>query len=190
MYEVIIGLEIHAELLTDSKIWCGCSTRFGADANTQVCPICLGLPGTLPVLNERALELAVKAGLALGCEINRFSKFDRKNYFYPDLPKAYQISQYDLPLCRNGAVEFEANGEIRRVRINRVHLEEEAGKSGLRIGKPISSPTSSSSESLPASTSCIRLVVTNDLETDAMRKISSFSSGSWVAAFRNPNDWL
>ncbi|MBO2522161.1 MAG: Asp-tRNA(Asn)/Glu-tRNA(Gln) amidotransferase subunit GatB [Clostridia bacterium] len=129
MYEVIIGLEIHAELLTDSKIWCGCSTRFGADANTQVCPICLGLPGTLPVLNERALELAVKAGLALGCEINRFSKFDRKNYFYPDLPKAYQISQYDLPLCRNGAVEFEANGEIRRVRINRVHLEEEAGKS-------------------------------------------------------------
>ena len=129
MYEVIIGLEIHAELTTRSKIWCGCSTDFGASPNTQVCPICLGLPGTLPVLNEKALELAVKAGLALGCEINRFSKFDRKNYFYPDLPKAYQISQYDLPLCQNGTVEFEVNGELRKVRIIRVHLEEEAGKS-------------------------------------------------------------
>jgi len=129
VYEVIIGLEIHAELTTRSKIWCGCSTDFGASPNTQVCPICLGLPGTLPVLNEKALELAVKAGLALGCEINRFSKFDRKNYFYPDLPKAYQISQYDLPLCQNGTVEFEVNGELRKVRIIRVHLEEEAGKS-------------------------------------------------------------
>ena len=107
MYEVIIGLEVHVELSTDSKIWCGCSTEFGAEANTQVCPVCLGLPGTLPVLNEKALEYAVKAGLALGCEIAHFTKFDRKNYFYPDLPKAYQISQYDLPLCRNGAVEFE-----------------------------------------------------------------------------------
>ncbi len=128
MYEVIIGLEVHVELSTDSKIWCGCSTDFGAEANTQVCPVCLGLPGTLPVLNEKALEYAVKAGLALGCEIAHFTKFDRKNYFYPDLPKAYQISQYDLPLCRNGAVEFEVNGETRRVRIARVHLEEEAGK--------------------------------------------------------------
>ena len=128
MYEVIIGLEVHVELSTDSKIWCGCSTDFGAEANTQVCPVCLGLPGTLPVLNEKALEYAVKAGLALGCEIAHFTKFDRKNYFYPDLPKAYQISQYDLPLCRNGALEFEVNGETRRVRIARVHLEEEAGK--------------------------------------------------------------
>ncbi|HLS90458.1 MAG TPA: Asp-tRNA(Asn)/Glu-tRNA(Gln) amidotransferase subunit GatB [Limnochordia bacterium] len=128
MYEVIIGLEVHVELSTGSKIWCGCSTDFGAEANTQVCPVCLGLPGTLPVLNEKALEYAVKAGLALGCEIAHFTKFDRKNYFYPDLPKAYQISQYDLPLCRNGAVEFEVNGETRRVRIARVHLEEEAGK--------------------------------------------------------------
>ena len=128
-YEPVIGLEIHAELLTSSKIWCGCSTAFGAEANTQVCPVCLGLPGTLPVLNEKALELAVKAALALGCRIAPYTKFDRKNYFYPDLPKAYQISQHDLPLGRDGVVEFDVNGQPRRVRINRVHLEEEAGKS-------------------------------------------------------------
>src|SRR5690606_16364291 len=118
-----------AELVTASKIWCGCSTAFGAEANTQVCPVCLGLPGTLPVLNEKALELAAKAALALGCRIAPYTKFDRKNYFYPDLPKAYQISQHDLPLGRDGVVEFDVDGEPRRVRINRVHLEEEAGKS-------------------------------------------------------------
>ena len=128
-YEVVIGLEIHAELSTDSKVFCGCSTAFGAVPNSQVCPVCLGLPGSLPVLNRTAVEYAIKAGLALNCEIARYSKFDRKQYFYPDLPKAYQISQYDLPLCRNGWVEFEMEGEVRRVRINRVHLEEEAGKS-------------------------------------------------------------
>ena len=135
-YEVVIGLEIHAELLTESKVFCGCGTEFGREPNTQVCPVCLGLPGTLPVLNRKALELAVKAGLALNCEISRFSKFDRKNYFYPDLPKAYQISQYDLPLCRRGWVEFEAEGGVRRVGITRVHLEEEAGKS-LHSGENI-----------------------------------------------------
>lgn len=128
-YETVIGLEIHAELLTESKIWCGCSTQFGAEPNTQVCPICLGLPGTLPVLNERALEFVVKAGLALNCQISTFSKFDRKNYFYPDLPKAYQISQHDLPFCKDGAVEFEIDGKVKTIGINRVHLEEEAGKS-------------------------------------------------------------
>ncbi len=126
--ETIIGLEIHAELLTAAKVWCGCSTTFGAEPNTQVCPICLGLPGTLPVLNERAVEYAVKAGLALDCEIAEFSKFDRKQYFYPDLPKAYQISQYDLPLCRAGHVDLQTAAGVSRVGIIRVHLEEEAGK--------------------------------------------------------------
>src|SRR5690625_4995167 len=128
-WETVIGLEIHAELLTDAKIWCGCSTRFGQEQNTNVCPICLGLPGTLPVLNEKAVEYAIRAGLALGCQIPSYSRFDRKNYFYPDLPKAYQVSQQDHPFCVNGSVEFELNGEKRRVGITRVHLEEEAGKS-------------------------------------------------------------
>src|SRR5690606_18087035 len=109
--------------------WCGCSTRFGAEPNSQCCPVCLGLPGALPVLNERALEFAVKAGLALGCKVAPFSKFDRKNYFYPDLPKAYQISQYDLPICYGGRVTFTLDGKEREVGITRVHLEEEAGKS-------------------------------------------------------------
>lgn len=135
-YEVVIGLEIHAELLTESKVFCGCGTEFGKEPNTQVCPVCLGLPGTLPVLNRKALELAAKAGLALNCQIARFSKFDRKNYFYPDLPKAYQISQYDLPLAYGGWVEFEVDGVQRRVGITRVHLEEEAGKS-LHSGENI-----------------------------------------------------
>ncbi|MBO8142843.1 MAG: Asp-tRNA(Asn)/Glu-tRNA(Gln) amidotransferase subunit GatB [Firmicutes bacterium] len=128
-FEIVIGLEIHAELATESKVFCGCATAFGAAPNTLVCPVCLGLPGSLPVVNRRAVEYAVKAGLALNCEIAPFSKFDRKNYFYPDLPKAYQISQYDLPLGRDGWVEFEAGDEIKRVGIARVHLEEEAGKS-------------------------------------------------------------
>lgn len=128
-WETVIGLEIHAELLTDAKIWCGCSTRFGQEQNTNVCPICMGLPGTLPVLNEKAVEYTIRAGLALGCEIPSFSKFDRKNYFYPDLPKAHQVSQHDQPFCIQGKVEFEVDGKKHTVGINRVHLEEEAGKS-------------------------------------------------------------
>lgn len=127
-YEVIIGLEVHAELATDSKIYCGCSTKFGADPNTHVCPICTGMPGVLPVLNEKVVEYAVKMGLATNCKIARFSKQDRKNYFYPDLPKAYQTSQYDLPLCYEGHVDFMVGGKPKRVGITRIHIEEDAGK--------------------------------------------------------------
>ena len=127
-YETVIGLEIHAELSTKSKLFCSCKTEFGAEPNTQICPICTGMPGVLPVLNKKALEYAIKAALAMNCKIAEFSKFDRKNYFYPDLPKGYQISQYDLPLAYDGYVDFEFNGQIRRCRIRRIHLEEDAGK--------------------------------------------------------------
>jgi aspartyl-tRNA(Asn)/glutamyl-tRNA(Gln) amidotransferase subunit B len=131
-YVPVIGLEIHAELLTHSKVFCTCSADFGGDTNSRCCPVCSGLPGTLPVINETAVEYAVKAGFALGCDINKFSVFDRKNYFYPDLPKAYQISQLNLPLCINGlvSVEYEKDGvkTTHDIRINRIHLEEDAGK--------------------------------------------------------------
>jgi aspartyl-tRNA(Asn)/glutamyl-tRNA(Gln) amidotransferase subunit B len=127
-YEGVIGLEVHAELKTETKLFCGCSTQFGSPPNTQTCPVCLGLPGVLPVLNEKALQYAVKVGLAVGSAISKFSKFDRKNYFYPDLPKNFQISQYDKPLCEGGLLEFSSDGESRKVGLIRVHLEEEAGK--------------------------------------------------------------
>ena len=128
-YEIVIGLEIHAELCTESKLFCNCAYTFGASANDCTCPICLGMPGTLPVINKRSLEFAVRAGLAMNCKITSYSKFDRKNYFYPDLPKNYQISQYDLPLCKNGEVTFEFDGQTRTVALRRIHLEEDAGKS-------------------------------------------------------------
>src|SRR3954453_1756106 len=134
-FETVIGLEIHTQLQTQTKLFCGCSTRFGAPPNVNTCPVCLGLPGALPVLNRRAVELAIKASLALGCTVHSTSIFARKNYFYPDLPKGYQISQYDRPLATDGALEFEARGESRRVGIIRVHLEEDAGKS-LHEGLP------------------------------------------------------
>ena len=127
-YEVIIGLEVHAELSTKTKIFCSCPTAFGAAPNTHTCPICMAMPGTLPVLNEKVVEYAVKAGLATNCEISRNSKNDRKNYFYPDLPKSYQISQFDKPLCEHGYVEIEINGEKKRIRLTRIHIEEDAGK--------------------------------------------------------------
>lgn len=127
-YETIIGLEIHVELDTKSKIFCSCSTKFGAEPNKNTCPICTGLPGTLPVLNEEVINLAIKAGNALNCEINRINKTDRKNYFYPDLPKAFQISQFDMPICSKGFLEIEAYGKTKRVNITRIHIEEDAGK--------------------------------------------------------------
>jgi aspartyl-tRNA(Asn)/glutamyl-tRNA(Gln) amidotransferase subunit B len=128
-FEPVIGLEIHAQLLTASKIFCGCSAAFGGSPNTHVCPVCLGLPGALPVLNRRAVDYAIRASLALGCAIHETSIFARKNYFYPDLPKGYQISQYEQPLATDGVFEFASGGDLRRVGIIRVHLEEDAGKS-------------------------------------------------------------
>ncbi|MEW6214821.1 MAG: Asp-tRNA(Asn)/Glu-tRNA(Gln) amidotransferase subunit GatB [Nitrospirota bacterium] len=127
-YEAVIGLEVHAQMLTDTKIFCGCSTKFGSDPNTQTCPVCIGMPGVLPALNKKALEFAIKTGLAMNCKISPYSRFARKNYFYPDLPKGYQISQYELPICEHGYVEIVVDGEIKRIGIIRIHMEEDAGK--------------------------------------------------------------
>lgn len=127
-YEVVIGLEVHCELKTNTKIFCSCPTTFGAMPNTQVCPVCMGLPGSLPVLNKKVVEYAIKAGLATNCTIANYSKQDRKNYFYPDLPKAYQISQYDLPLCEHGWLDIETQQGEKRIGITRIHIEEDAGK--------------------------------------------------------------
>lgn len=127
-YEVVIGLEVHAELSTKTKIYCGCSTEFGSAPNTHCCPVCTGMPGALPVLNEKVVEYAVRAGLATNCKIARESKQDRKNYFYPDLPKAYQISQFDLPLCEHGHVDVVVDGKKKDIGITRIHIEEDAGK--------------------------------------------------------------
>ena len=128
-YEAVMGLEVHAELATKTKIFCSCSTKFGAEPNTQVCPICMAMPGTLPVLNEKVVEYAVKAGLATNCTISKDSKNDRKNYFYPDTPRAYQISQYDKPLCEHGYIEIEDDeGNPKKIGITRIHIEDDAGK--------------------------------------------------------------
>ena len=129
-YEAVIGLEVHTHLLTRSKLFCGCSTKFGAEPNANVCPVCMGMPGVLPVLNRRVVELAIRAGLAAHCTIAPYSIFDRKSYFYPDLPKGYQISQYETPICKGGYIDLPANGngESRRIGLTRIHIEEDAGK--------------------------------------------------------------
>ena len=133
-YEVVIGLEVHAQLLTQSKLFCGCSTRFGQSPNSHVCPVCLGLPGSLPVLNGQAVRLAVRAALALDCTVHESSIFARKNYFYPDLPKGYQISQYEEPLATHGYLDIEGESGSRRIRILRIHIEEDAGKNVHGVG--------------------------------------------------------
>jgi aspartyl-tRNA(Asn)/glutamyl-tRNA(Gln) amidotransferase subunit B len=128
-YEPVIGLEVHAQLLTESKIFCGCSTKFGEAPNQNTCPVCMGFPGVLPVLNRKVVEFGIRAGLATHCEVARTSRLARKHYFYPDLPKGYQISQYELPICANGYVDIEINGASKRIGLTRIHMEEDAGKS-------------------------------------------------------------
>jgi len=127
-YEIVIGLEVHSELSTKTKIFCSCPTEFGGKENTHCCPVCMAMPGALPVLNEKVVEYAIKAGLATNCEIASISKNDRKNYFYPDLPKSYQISQFDMPLCEKGYIEIELDGEKKKIGLTRIHIEEDAGK--------------------------------------------------------------
>ncbi len=127
-YKTVVGLEVHVQLASKTKIFCGCRTDFGAEANTQICPVCLGLPGSLPVFNKKVLELSLRTAITLNCSIAETMKFDRKNYFYPDLPKAYQISQFDMPLATKGYVDIEVNGKTKRIGVTRVHLEEDAGK--------------------------------------------------------------
>lgn len=127
-YEAVIGLEVHAQMLTDTKIFCGCSTKFGSEPNTQTCPVCIGMPGVLPVLNKKALEFAIKTGIAMNCRISTYSRFARKNYFYPDLPKGYQISQYEMPICEGGYIEITVDGTTKKIGITRIHMEEDAGK--------------------------------------------------------------
>jgi len=133
-YEPVIGLEVHVELNTKSKAFCACSTNFHAAPNTNGCPVCLRMPGVLPVMNRAVVDAAIAVGLALNCTVSQWSKMDRKNYFYPDLAKNYQISQYDLPLCRNGWLEIEVDGETRRIGINRAHIEEDTARNVHTIG--------------------------------------------------------
>ncbi|MBR0375166.1 MAG: Asp-tRNA(Asn)/Glu-tRNA(Gln) amidotransferase subunit GatB, partial [Firmicutes bacterium] len=164
-YLTTIGLEFHAELKTRTKIFCSCPTDAGAEPNTHVCPVCLGLPGVLPVLNRRVVELAVKAGLALNCDISRYSKFDRKNYFYPDLPKGYQVTQFPLPICRNGYLTIkDAAGNPKKVRINRIHMEEDAGKL-VHSGDNLSGSTFSMPDYNRAAVPLVEIVTEPDMSS-------------------------
>jgi aspartyl-tRNA(Asn)/glutamyl-tRNA(Gln) amidotransferase subunit B len=163
-YKTTIGLEFHAELKTKTKIFCSCPTTFAGEPNTNVCPICLGLPGVLPVLNEKAVDLAIKAGLALNCQISRYSKFDRKNYFYPDLPKGYQVTQFPLPICRNGHIMIQTEAGEKKIRINRIHLEEDAGKL-VHSGDTITSSTYSLPDYNRAAVPLIEIVTEPDISS-------------------------
>ena len=168
-YETVIGLEVHTELKTKSKIFCGCTTEFGGDQNTHVCPVCLGLPGAMPVLNKKVVEFAIKVGLALNCDILHFNKFDRKNYYYPDLPKNYQTSQYDLPICLNGHLDIEVNGETKRIGITRIHMEEDAGKL-VHSGNTISDSNSSNVDYNRTGVPLLEIVSEPDIRSGAEAK--------------------
>jgi aspartyl-tRNA(Asn)/glutamyl-tRNA(Gln) amidotransferase subunit B len=163
-YEMVSGLEVHVELQTKTKIFCGCSTEFGGEPNTHVCPVCLGLPGTMPVLNRDVVNYAIKAGLALNCEIADFSKFDRKNYYYPDLTKNYQTSQYDLPICKKGGLEIEVDGEKKWIGITRAHMEEDAGKL-VHSGETIMTSNASSVDYNRAGVPLLEIVSEPDLRS-------------------------
>lgn len=176
-YEAVIGLEIHSELKTATKIFCGCATTFGAEQNTHVCPVCLGLPGVLPTINRRVVEFAIKAGLATNCKINKYSKFDRKNYYYPDLPKNWQTSQYDLPIAYAGHVEIDVEGTKKVVRLTRIHMEEDAGKL-VHSGNTIKDSSSSNVDYNRTGVPLIEIVSEPDMHSAAearayMEKIKS-----------------
>jgi len=153
-YEPVIGLEVHAQLLTKSKIFCGCSTTFGEEPNSLTCPVCTGQPGSLPVVNRKAVEFAIKMGLATSCKIAPYSLFARKNYFYPDLPKGYQISMYEHPLAVDGFIEIDSEGRKQRIGIIRIHMEEDAGK--LKHGETPETASSVTSTSIEQAFLCLR----------------------------------
>lgn len=163
-YTTVIGLEVHAELKTKSKAFCSCSTAFGAEPNTHVCPVCLGMPGALPVLNKQVVEFAIRAGLALNCEIQKFNKFDRKNYFYPDLAKNYQISQWDEPICLRGHIDINVDGNEKRIGITRIHMEEDAGKL-VHSGATITTSDSSAVDYNRAGVPLIEIVSEPDMRS-------------------------